>query len=275
MKIDIPDTINLHIPGRYILTVYVHPEKFSFSFHCPDDPEFYFFYKVNPTEQMDAFSVFKDLYFDNDFFMYPFQKTCILVFSPLFTYVPHAIYSDKYKEDFIQFIFSEKEGKMLDHSISFAKLRVLYPVSEEVYDFFVRSFNEPQFIHYSAPLIVYFHSPEIQQKNRQMIVNVHEKGIDLFCFSRKLFLLGNHFPCEKLQDILYYILYTWKQLKLNRFVDSLFVTGERSQNEELIKRLRLYIQHVRPEPLPDGYQFEIIDTTNIPFELATFSLCES
>lgn len=275
MKIDIPDNINLRIPGRYILTVYVHPEKFSFSFHCPDDPESYFFYKVDSTEQTDAFSVFKDLFFENDFFMYPFQKTCILVFSPLFTYIPEAIYSDKYKEDFIKFIFSEKEGKMLDHSISFAKLRVLYSIPEDIYDFFIRSFNEPEFIHYSAPLILYFYSPDTKQKNRQMIVNVHEKGIDLLCFSGKLFLLGNHFPCEKYQDAIYYILYTWKQLKMDRFADSLYVTGERWQNEELVKELRLYIQHVRPEPLPNGYPFEIIDTKNIPFELAVFSLCES
>jgi hypothetical protein len=108
-----------------------------------------------------------------------------------------------------------------------------------------------------------------------MVINVHEKGIDIFCFSRKSFILGNHFPCEKFQDAIYYILYTWKQLKLNRFADSLYVTGERHQNKEFLERLRLYIQQVHMEPLPDGYQFEIIDTKDIPFELAVFSLCES
>ncbi|GHT59684.1 hypothetical protein AGMMS50239_06890 [Bacteroidia bacterium] len=275
MKINIPDNINLQIPGRYILTVYVHPEKFSFSFHCPDDLKSYFFYKVDSTGQTDAFSVFKDLFFDNDFFTYPFQRTCILVFSPLYTYVPDAIYSDGYKEDFIKFIFSEKEEKYLDHSIPLAKLRVLYPIPENIYDFFIRSFNEPEFVHYSAPLVTHFYFPDIKHKNQQMFINAHEKGIDIFCFSQKSFLLGNHFPCEKTQDALYYILYTWKQLKMNRFSDLLYVTGERSQNEELIKKLRLYIEQVHMKPLPDGYPFGIIDTKNIPFELAIFSLCES
>ncbi|MDR1631386.1 MAG: DUF3822 family protein [Dysgonamonadaceae bacterium] len=275
MKIDIPKTINLNTPGKYVLTIYVHPEKFSFSFHCPDEKGSYFFYKINSTGQSDAFSVFKDLFFENEFFAYPFQKTCVLVFSSLFTYIPDAIYSDKYKTDFIKFIFSEKEEKMLDDSVSSAKLKILYPVSEDVYDFFIRSFNEPEFVHYSAPLIAYFLSPDIKHKKQQMIVNVHEKGIDVLCFSRESFLLGNHFPCEKFQDAVYYILYTWKQLKMNRFSDSLCVTGERFQNEELIKKLWLHIQHVHPEPIPHKYRFEAIGAGNIPFELAVFSLCES
>ncbi|MDR2621706.1 MAG: DUF3822 family protein [Dysgonamonadaceae bacterium] len=273
MKIELPDNINLGIAERYILTVYVHPEKFSFSLHCPDDLESYFFYKIDSTEQNDAFSIFKDIFFENDFFNYPFQRTCILVFSPLFTYVPNAIYSEKYKEDFIRFIFSEKAEIVLDHDVPLAKLRVLYPVSEAVYDFFIRSFNEPEFVHYSAPLIIYFYSPDIKQNQRQLIVNMHEKGIDIFCFSQKSFLLGNHFPCEKFQDALYFILYTWKQLKLKRFTDSLYVAGELHQSKELIDSLRLYLQQVHLEPLPDIYRFGIPGTNNLPFELAIFSLC--
>jgi len=277
MKIDIPDSINLKMPERYILTVYVHPEKFSFSFHCPDDPTSYFFYKIDSLKETDAFSVFKDLFFENDFFTYSFQKTCVLIFSPLFTYIPNGIYSEKYKEDYINFIFSEKEERFLDYSISSPKITVLYPISEDIHDFFIRSFNEPVFFHYSLPIIAHYYANDSDHKKRRMIINAHEKGIDIFCFSQKSFLLGNHFPCEKFEDAIYYILYTWKQLKLDRLADSLYVTGEYNQNhqnEELLRKLRLHIQHVRPEPIPDVFQFEIIDTKPIPFELALFSLCE-
>ncbi|MDR0769373.1 MAG: DUF3822 family protein [Dysgonamonadaceae bacterium] len=263
MKINIPDNIDLHVPNRYILTVYVHPEKFSFSLHCTNSLESCFFYKVDTAGQTDAFSAFKDLFFDNDLFALSFQKTCILDFSPLFTYVPDAIYSEKYKEDYIKLIFSERTGVFLDHAVPAAKLRVLYPVSEPVHNFFVRSFDAPEFVHYTAPLITHFHSPDIKRNRRQMIVNTHEKGVDVFCFSKKLFLLGNHFPCEKRQDALYYILYTWKQLKLDKFADSLLVAGNPSRDIELIDTLRLYLRHVHPAPpiIPDA------DIT-IPFEMA-------
>jgi hypothetical protein len=274
MKINIPDTINLHTPEKYILTVYVHPEKFSFSLHCPDDPESYFFYKIDSAEQTDAFSVFKDLFFEYDFFAYSFQRTYVLVFSSLFTFVPNAMYSDQYKDDFIRFIFSEKEDKFLDHSISLPKLQVLYPISETVYDFFIRSFNHLEFIHHLTPLITYFYDPDTKYKNRRMIINMHEKGVDIVCFSRQLFILGNHFPCEKFQDAIYYILYTWKQLKMDRYTDLLYVSGAYEQNEELIRELKLYIQQVCPKPIPEECWFDT-HTQNIPFELAIFSLCES
>ena len=274
MKINIPEKINTNTAGKYVLTVYVHPEKFSFSIHCPGKSGFYFFYKINSTGQSDAFSVFKDLFFENEFFSYPFQKTCILVFSSLFTFVPDAIDSDKYKDDFVEFIFSEKEGKMLDCSVSPAKLKILHPVTKDIYDFFIRSFNDPEFIHHSTPLIAYCLSPAVKHKKRQMTVNVHEKGIDVLCFSRKTFLLGNHFPCEKFRDAAYYILYTWKQLEMDRFADRLYLTGEHPQNEELIKKLRLHIQHVHPVPLPEKTRFKFSDA-DIPFELAAFPSCES
>jgi hypothetical protein len=274
MKINILDTISLHTPEKYILTVYVHPEKFSFSLHRPDDPKSYFVYKIDSTERSDAFSVFKDLFFDNDFFTYPFQRTYILVFSSLFTFVPNAIYSNQYKDDFIQFIFSEKKDKFLDHSISFLKLRVLYSISETVYDFFIRSFNHPEFIHHLTPLITYFGHSNTKYENRRMIINIHEKGVDIVCFSGQLFIFGNHFPCEKYQDAIYYILYTWKQLKMDRYSDVLYVSGLYEQNKELIRELKLYIQQVCPKPIPEACRFDT-RIKNIPFELAIFSLCES
>ena len=153
-------------------------------------------------------------------------------------------------------------------------VKILYPVFEDIYDFFIRSFNEPKFFHYSAPIITYFRSIDKKRKEQRMIINVQEKGVDIFCFFRKSFLFGNHFPCEKVEDALYYILYTWKQLKMNRFTDSLTVTGKYNQNAELLEKLRLYIQQVDLEPVPATYQFENIDTNNIPFEMALFSLCE-
>ncbi|MDR0732817.1 MAG: DUF3822 family protein [Dysgonamonadaceae bacterium] len=272
MKIDIPKKINPDTSENYVLTVYFHPEKFSFSLHCPDEPESYFFYKINPTGQSDAFSVFKDLFFENEFFTYSFQRIYVLVFSPFFTYIPNAMYSDKYREDFIKLMFSEKEIKILDDELSPAKFKILYSISEDGYDFFIRSFNDFEFIHYSVPLITYFLSPDIKRKERQMIVNAHEKGVDVLCFSRQSFLFGNHFPCEKSKDAAYYILYTWKQLEMNRFTDSLYVTGKYAQNTELIKKLRLHIQHVLPHE--HEYRFEAINTAAIPFELAVFSLCE-
>jgi hypothetical protein len=274
MKINVPQNINPNTSGKYVLTVYFHPEKFSFSLHCPDEQESYFFHKIDATGQSDAFSVFKDLFFENELFTYSFQKTCVLVFSSLFTYIPDAIYSDEYKDDFIKSVFSEKGKKMLDDSVPAAKLKILYPVSEDGYNFFTRSFNDPEFIHYSAPLIAYFLSPGIKRKEHQMIVNTHEKGVDVLCFFRKSFLLGNHFLCGESRDAVYYILYTWKQLKMDRFVDLLYVTGEHSQNEEIIKNLRLHIQHVHPNPIPHKSRHEATGA-DIPFELAAFSLCES
>jgi hypothetical protein len=86
-------------------------------------------------------------------------------------------------------------------------------------------------------------------------------------------LLGNYFPCKGLQEALYYILFVWKQLKLNQLDDYLHITGDAVFKEELIDKLSLYLQQIKFPAIPSAIHFDGVETNRIPFELSTISLC--
>jgi len=109
--------------------------------------------------------------------------------------------------------------------------------------------------------------------NRHIVVNLQEKGIDIFCFSEKTFLFGNYFQCNGLSEALYYILFTWKQLQFNQLDDYLHIVGDAIFKEELIENLALYIQQIYPLTIPPANHLEGVETDRIPFELAAISLC--
>jgi len=273
MKINFPENINLAHPERYILTIYIHPEKFSFSLYNPVDDGSYFYYEIE-NGQTDAFSAFKEMLFENEWFSLPFRRVYIINNTSAFTYIPTLIYRDKDKKDYMKFLFSENNGRILSHSLQIAEVTILHQLPENIYEFFQRSFVNAEFIHHTASLIAYFQERSKTVNANKMIVNKNGNGLDILCFSRGKFLLGNHFTCNRPEDALYYILFTWKQLDFNQQEDFIYLAGDISSKKELLEKLKLYIHNIIPVNIVPEEHFDRIDTNAIPFELAALSLCE-
>ena len=272
MKTVFLENMNINHPDRTILTIYVGTEHFSFSFYDPKETGSYFYKEIKINDENDFLSIFKEDFFDNTFFSLPFRKIWIMYRTPVFTFVPKIICQNTAQEDFMQYLFSEQNGKMMNHSISSSEITVLYKMPETIYDFMIRSFTNPEFIHYSEPIIAFF-LEQVKDSACLMVVNMQEKGLDIFCFSKDSFLLGNYFPCKSLSEMAYYILYTWKHLQFNQLNDSLHITGNSTFKYDLIDMLAPYLQNIYNLPIFPEIHFEGVETDNIPFELATLSSC--
>ena len=274
MKTIFPEEQNIKNPDRSILTIYTGEEHFSLSLYDPEKQGSFLYREISGEDQIDAFATFKEMFFNNSFLSLPFRKVWIMNRTPNFTFVPDSFYKDEYKEDFIQFLFSNQQGITLTDSVPSVGIKVLYQLPENLYRFMLRSFAKPKFVHFSTPLISYFIKNSKNVDARQMVVNLQEDGLDIFCFSKETFLIGNYFPCKGTQDALYYILFTWKQLKLNQLDDYLHITGNNAFKEELIDKLTLYFQQILFPDIATENCFEGIETDRIPFELAALSVCE-
>jgi hypothetical protein len=241
MKIQIPDTIDLSLSEQYILTIEVYPEQFSFSLFHPAGDSAGFTYRIPGNTPADTFARFRDIFFDNEFFAFSFRKTVIINHTPVFTYVPSLIFDEKDKKEYMNFLFLDDAGKILCQTIQKPDITILHRLPDEIYEFFQRSFPDAPIIHHTAPLIRYFQEKEPPINGNQMIVNKKDKGMDILCFSRNEFLLGNHFNCPQPDDALYYILFVWKHLKFNQLKDSVYITGN---EPDLTEQLKIYVQNI-------------------------------
>ncbi|MDR3341075.1 MAG: DUF3822 family protein [Candidatus Symbiothrix sp.] len=274
MKINLPESIDLRHPEQYIFTIYFRPEWFSFSLYNPVEDDSFFYREIEKGKYADAFSHFKELIFENDFFTFSFKKIQVMNHTAVFTYIPSLIFEEKYKQNFVKFLFSESVGKTLHHTLSTAGITILHQMPEEIYNFFHRTFVNPEIIHHSAPLIAYFQGKSKRTNAKQMIVNRNKRGMDILCFANGTFLLGNHFKYDNLPDAVYYILFVWKQLKFNQLNDILYLAGDPVSKKELQEKTSLYIHNILPVNILPEAHFDPIDMRNIPFELAALPLCE-
>ena len=265
---------NIQHPERSILTIYTGPDKFSFSLYDATEKGSFFHADFTDENQTDAFSVFKKVFFEQTFLSMPFQKVRIMNRTPNFTFIPHSYYKDRYQEKYLRFLFSDRQGIPMTCSVPSASITVLYQLPKTVHDFMIRSFTNPEFIHYSAPLITYFLEKANNMDVHRMVINLQENGLDIFCFLGKSFLFGNYFSCNSIEDMLYYIFFTWKQLELDQKNDYLHIAGNIALKEEIIDRLTPYIKNTYSLSISPEIHFEGIVTNAIPFELAALSICE-
>ncbi len=274
MEIIFPEIIDLNHPEKYIFTLRVHPEQFSFTLYNPVDDGSFFFYEIPKEKDSDSFSVFKQLFFDNPFLGSPFKKTYIMNCNNEFTFIPTLLYQEEHNETFMRFNFSNPNGKLLSQSVHRQELTIIHQMEEQIYQFLYRSFVNPQFIHSVSPLISYFQSKSRLNNVNQMIVNIRGTELYIICFFHKHFQLGNLFKIRQIQDAMYFILYAWKQLKMDQLKDFIYICGDPEQKTLLMKELKSFIHNIIPINISSDAHFSGINTQIIPFELSSMSLCE-
>ncbi|MDR0540948.1 MAG: DUF3822 family protein [Dysgonamonadaceae bacterium] len=241
MKIQLPENIDPNRFGQYVLILEVHPERFAFFLYHPDNETEQFYCRFPVDQRLSAFAQFQEAFFNHVFFTSSFRKILIVNRTPVFTYVPNLLFEEKHKEAYMQFLFTTVHGKILHQTLS--DMTILHVVPEDIYGFLQRSFPEAPVVHHTAAPIAWCKEKGEAIDADRMIIFRQPDGADILCFSRQQMLLSNYFRCQSTEDVVYYALYIFKQLKFNQLKDFIYLV---EAEEELRERLNKYIQNVVP-----------------------------
>lgn len=109
---------------------------------------------------------------------------------------------------------------------------------------------------------------------RQMYVVIERKRVDVVCCAQGKLLFANSYPVDQLDDIVYYILYVWKQAGLDPEKDRLHVAGESSSRMRIMERSRAYLRHVKPMEIPSETYLLGTDVAKAPMDIISLLICE-
>ncbi|EJW97120.1 hypothetical protein EVA_14773 [gut metagenome] len=159
------------------------------------------------------------------------------------------------------FIVEGEEMKLLDFCSPVAGEHVLvdgfgddakliHTLDEEVYEFCSRSLARPLFSHRISSLSAFCAKflPSVTSGRIYAVVDV--TSLDLICWDKSGLLLANSYPVSQLTDILYYILYVWKELAFDAENDELYVLADASVRIWLFDNLSGYIRMIKPVEMP-------------------------
>ncbi len=134
-------------------------------------------------------------------------------------------------------------------------------------------YQDAKFIALMRPVWSYLHRRSFIGNRRKLFAHFHDGKMEVFSFERNRFIFANSFETKHTKDMVYFILFVWKQLALDQQKDELYLSGSIAQQEELTTTLRLYVEKVAVvNPSADFNRAPLTQVRGITLDLLTLYL---
>jgi hypothetical protein len=193
---------------------------------------------------------------DSDPLLQAAYKDCIvLVVSPKSLLMPADLFRQEDVKQYFEFNHDRNELEELHYNyIESIKAYNIFPLPNPVSNAFKKKFGKIRFFHQALPLIEYQMSNSHSEKSRSAL-SIYEDFIDIAIFNASQLFLYNSFQWTTHDDILYYLLYAYKQLNLDVLQNELYVNGNHENNTELKDLIRQYIKKIKMQKPPSEFTY--------------------
>jgi hypothetical protein len=275
MTISVPDTLTANNSEKHIMSIRLWSSGLSFSAYNPSSEGQSFFYREVTFDRNIPYAIsLKEFFFMNECLTWTYKRTYLLYLTPQYTLVPEDMIQDKQRFQFLSFNFSFPEKRCLSNYVKDEKIKLIFGMNEDVYEFCARTLTNPLFIHHiTSPLIML--NKQIRNENLNYVfILLHHKMVDILCLKGKKLLLVNSFEFEHLNDLLYYILCVWKQTGMDQLNDMLLLSGEINLCTRITTTLQAYICHIGRIEIPAKAYLLGSEIRQAPMDLILLLVCE-
>lgn len=242
----LPENIDLAQSEKYILSIRLMPDGFSFCIFSPSDQSVFHYQEKAFSKNLSLIENIKKTFFEVNFFSQPFQKARVTIVSPRYTIVPDTYFEKKKAKDIFEFNIHGGSGKVLSNYIAEGACHVLFDLDEEVYSFLCRNLWNPSFFSYKAFLLPFFANYQAGNGWKRCFVNFHDEMISVTCFSGAKLLSANTYTDKDKYDALFNIVNIWEKQSLDQNSDLLILSGNLPDYKESIDTLKKLIKNVEP-----------------------------
>ncbi len=268
MAVIIPELLSKQ-SENFIVSIRLMPGGLSFSGYSPVFKDSFFIQNEKWDAAIPDLDHLKDFVSSNDFLSCPFKQLKIVWADSDYMLVPNALPADeKELEVYYSYTFGKKVvGRLLADEVKGEDMSVLYQIDSETYDFCMKSFVNPDFVHTKSAVFSLWKNHSLNCQNRQMYISFVDEQLTIACYEKGHLIFFNYFKVHGFNEVVYYTLYVWKQQKLDVFTDSLFFSGDAFQMNELKEKLQLYISHVDSFEYPSEVYLMGVNIVHAPIDL--------
>jgi hypothetical protein len=229
-------TFDSSLSEKYSLTVQIGLKKFSYSIIDSFN---------NNVEYFNTFKTDDNIIdiINNETFLKLNFKSSLVIFTDFpSTLVPAEIFNKEITKEILEFTTDTYDIIKSDF-ISKINGYLIYTIPSVMNDISFTFFPHAKQKAKQSILIDHFSS--YINKDDSSYLNVSDNNINLTIFRNNKLIFHNAFMCASKEDILYYILFTFEQLKLDTETIQLYLYGEINKGDENYKILYEYIRHIK------------------------------
>lgn len=258
---------------RYVVSIRLWSGGLSFSGYDSSVSDSFFYIEVKFDRSKSYIASLKDYFFDNEYLTWPFKRFQIICVSFRYTLIPAVAFHDDQKDQLLAFAFSEHSGHGLYNELKDKETDLLFDIDKDVYEFCSRSIINPVFLHYMTAQLNWWKKQSRSFFPKLLYVALHSEWIDVACCCQGTLQFANSFAYGQVEDILYYILYVWKQTCLDQEKDRLRMFGDSPLRTQVADTLHQYIQYIDLLDIPSEAYLLGMEVRKAPLDIITL-LCE-
>ena len=178
----------------------------------------------------------------------PYKKVFFLYESPKATLVPSALYDiNRHNELYhLNHSASDEKIEIVSQKIKMADAWNLFGIPQFMYHLVKTQFESVEFYQHYSPFVETC-LIDSQQKKQEVVmhIGVHNKFFDLLVVKDRKMTLCNSYAYSNTNDFLYFVLFTFEQLKLEGDKTKVLIHGLHDKQSPLFRELKNYLRQAK------------------------------
>lgn len=233
-----------HTAKHCILSIRLAPDGFSFFVLNEKEQRLLNFEQHESQVHQDAIAIAIDVLSKRGFEDRPFHQVNVLLDFPEVSCVPFALYDEEQKDQAFSFNhdLASREFVINNHNDAYG-LEVLYPIPQNVYEYFGKHYKDFRFVH---RLHLLLHQANIYEAKaqEQLFIAYSKHHFTAVGIRNHGLIYHNTFALNCEEDLIYYLLLVFQELKFDQYSASVLIDGALALDHPSIKVIKEYVQQV-------------------------------
>lgn len=173
------------------------------------------------------------------------SSVSLAVVSEKITLVPEPIFDENVKQVYANFNFQVEENKqVISVKIRSAGCFAVFALAEEKQQLYRSFFSGIKILHTATPFLESVLVKDKNENTENVYLNIRPKSMELAVTKNGVLIYYNTFAYTTSEDVIYYLLFAFEQLKLNPETVALQLMGEVEKNDGIYTIIHKYVRHV-------------------------------
>ena len=185
--------------------------------------------------------------------------------------VPIEEFQEEDMQGLYRYTFGLDDGDIVVHQVlPDLNAVAVFPINKDIKLVVDDHFTDVRITPLIRSIWTYLHRKSFIGMSKKLYGYFHDKKLELFAFSKNRFKFYNSFELDSSRDAVYFIMYVWEQLGMDKTSDELHLVGDIVDSDGLKISLSQFIRKVYIDNLAaDFNSAPITAISGLPYDLIT------
>ncbi len=250
-------TFDISVTSSYYMSIQANLNGLSFCILDPVTNKYIALVHKNFDKPDYQYSHLNEYFNRSDFFKYQYKKIFFLYHTNEYALIPAPLHDENRKSDILHFNGHkvDYEHKLISNRINMCDSVNTFAIPMPLYEILKSRFADIKIFNQSTPRI---ESALIRRKSDadyQFLIHVQDNWFEITATDKHNLILQNSFNYNSEKDLIYMLLFTFEQLKIQAARSYVEINGNITASDLRYKTVKKYLRNAIMAPLPPHFLY--------------------